>query len=105
MAPSGAPRTPPRLRAAGARVERIKTLQERVPAKHKLFPVVSMLLKAALLIQMVVAGVEQLRMLTTMVRPDYYYEDGRPPAPYTFDELVRKHHARFKDWFRVDTPQ
>ena len=54
---------------------------------------------------MLVVSVQQQRMLTTLLRTDYYNEDGEPPVPYTFEELARKHHAQFRNWFRVDSPK
>jgi hypothetical protein len=105
MAPSASPRTPIRLRAAAARVARLKALQQRTPPTHNLFGLVCLLFRAALMIQLVVAGVEQLRLLAALARTDYYYEDGLPPRPFTFEELTRKHHSKFKEWFRIDTPK
>lgn len=99
------PKTPPRLRAAAARVARVEALQQRMPSTHSLFGLVCVLLKAALVIQLVVAGVERLRLLTALTQPDYYYENGKPPRPNSFDELVKTHHSQFRHWFRVDTPR
>jgi len=80
-AAASSPKTPPRLRAAAARVARIEALQQRMPSIHSLLGLVCMLLKAAMMIQLVVASVEQLRLMTALMRPDYYYENGRPPDP------------------------
>ena len=99
------PKTPPRLRAAAARVARVEALQQRMPSTHSLLGLVCMLLKAALMIQLVVASVEQLWLLATLTRPDYYYENGRPPQPKSFEELVKTHHSQFSQWFRIDTPK
>lgn len=86
-------------------VERLKKLQRRIPAKQRLFPVLLLLIRAGMMIQLLVGGVEQAQILTTLARTDYYYKDGEPPQPFTFDELVCIHHSSFKHWFRVDTPR
>lgn len=93
------------LRVADARVARIKGLIGRVPRGHGLFGALITLLKIALMIQIAVQHVERLQIVVKLARPDYYYEDGKRPHPKTFDELARIHRAKFREWFRVDTPE
>ena len=86
MAPSPSPTTPKRLRAAAARVARIKALKERTPPTSSLFCLLCVLLRMALMVQMLVTAMEQVQLAVAIARPDYYYEKGRPPKPYTFDD-------------------
>lgn len=43
------------------------------------------MLKAALMMQVVVAGVERPRMVALVMRLSCYHEDGLPPRPFAFD--------------------
>lgn len=105
MAPSPSPTTPKRLRAAAARIARIKALKERTPPTSSLFCLLCVLLRMALMVQMLVTAMEQVQLAVAIARPDYYYEKGRPPKPYTFDEMVETHHLQWRLMFRVDTPR
>lgn len=88
---------PLRLRAADARVARLEALKQRTPPTHRFFGIICVLLRFALTIKMVVATAEGLQLSAGLLRPDYYYEDGLPPRPCTFDELERKHHAHWRE--------